>query len=51
MLVRAIIAARGDFIDFERGVIVGVCLAGASMTKTAQLADVSQAMVSKVRSA
>ena len=43
-------AARGDLSDFERGVIVGVRLAGASVTKAAQLADVSRASVSKVMS-
>lgn len=31
--------SRGDFSAFERRVIVGVHLAGASMTKTAQHAD------------
>ena len=45
----ASIAARGDLSDFGRGVIVGVPLAGASFTKTAQLADVSRATVSTVK--
>ena len=40
-IIMAIMAARGDLSEFERGVIVGVCLEGAPVTKTAQLADVS----------
>jgi len=38
----------GDFSDFQRGQIVGACLAGASVTKTAILLGVSRAAVSKV---
>jgi transposase len=34
--------------DFERGQILGVCLAGASVTKTATLLGVWRATVSKV---
>ena len=34
-------AARGDLSDFERGTIVEVHLAGASVTKTAQFSDTS----------
>jgi hypothetical protein len=41
----------GDFSDFERGQIVGVCLAEASMIKTATLLCVSKAIVSKAMSA
>jgi transposase len=37
-----------DLSDLDRGQITGVCLAGASMTKTATLLDVSRATVSKV---
>ena len=43
-------AARRDFSDFERGVIVGAHLAEDSVTQTAQLADVSRATASKVMS-
>jgi len=38
----------GDFSDFQRGQIVGVRLAGASVTKMATLLGVSKAAVSKV---
>jgi len=38
----------GDFSDFQRGQIVGACLAGASVTKMATLLGVSRAAVSKV---
>jgi predicted transcriptional regulator len=38
----------GDFSDFERGQIVCMRLAGASVTKTATLLGVSRATVSKV---
>ena len=37
-----------DLSDFQRGQIVGACLAGASLTKTATLLGVSSAAVSKV---
>jgi transposase len=38
----------GDLSDFQRGQIVGVCLAGASVTKTATLLGVSRAAVYEV---
>jgi hypothetical protein len=38
------------FSDFERGQIVGACLAGASVTKTATLLGVWRATVSNVMS-
>jgi len=38
----------GDLLDFQRGQIVGACLPGASLTKTATLLGVSSAAVSKV---
>jgi predicted transcriptional regulator len=41
----------GDLSNFERGDIVDVCLAGASVTNTATLLGVSRATVSKVMSA
>ena len=41
-------AARGDLTDFKRGVMVGMHLAGTSVTKTTQLADVSQTTASQV---
>jgi hypothetical protein len=38
----------GDLFNFERGQIVGECLAGASVTKTAALLCTSRVTVSKV---
>jgi hypothetical protein len=38
----------GELSDFERVQIVGVCLAGASVTKTATLLGVLSATISKV---
>ena len=40
-IIMVSITARGGLSEFEGGVIVGARLAGASLTKTAQLADVS----------
>jgi transposase len=37
----------GDLPDFERGQMIGVRLAGASVTKTATLLGVSRATVSE----
>jgi hypothetical protein len=39
---------NGNLINFQRGQVIGVCLAGASMTKTAALVGVSRATFSKV---
>jgi transposase len=41
----------GDMSDFERGKIVGACLAGAFVTKTAMLLGILRATVSKAMSA
>jgi hypothetical protein len=38
----------GDLSNFERGQIIGACLAGASVTKSAILLGVLRAAVSKV---
>jgi hypothetical protein len=38
----------GDLLDFARGQIVGVCLAGASVIKTAILLGAMRVTVSKV---
>jgi transposase len=40
----------GDLSDFRSGQIVGVCLAGISVTKTDTLLGVSRATFSKVMS-
>jgi hypothetical protein len=37
----------GELSDFERGQIIGVRLAGTSVTKTATLLGISRARVSK----
>jgi hypothetical protein len=39
---------KGDLSDFERGQVIGVCLARASLIKTATLLGVSRAAVPKV---
>jgi transposase len=41
----------GDLSDFEMGQIVGACLAGTSVKKTATSLGVSRATVSEVMSA
>ena len=41
----------GDISEFKRGQIVGACLTGASVTRTASLCGVSRATGSRVRSA
>jgi hypothetical protein len=41
----------GDLSAFERGQIVGACLAGASVIKTATLLGLLRATISKVMSA
>jgi IS30 family transposase len=41
----------GELSNFERGQIIGACLAGASVTNTATLLCMSRVTVSKVMSA
>jgi hypothetical protein len=41
----------GDLSDFEREQIIGVCLAGVSVTKTVTLLHISRATIPKVMSA
>lgn len=38
----------GDISEFKRGQIIGACLVGTSVNKTASLCDVSRAMMSSV---
>ena len=39
-----------DLSDFEKGPIVGACMAGALITKTAKLLDFSRATISRTMS-
>ena len=40
----------GDLIDFEKGQIVGARMAGASITKAAELLSFSRAIISRTMS-